>query len=402
MTAFNQTVSMTTTSTLHAFKSAQPTVSIATISRWLRKVTINAAMDEEMLTHELLLRVKTVFKTLSQNMTCAPTAAEAWKWGRVILQAIKIGFAQATLPTYHLTHTDVIKLAQVLQRAYPVTLTQAMTCHQAALVAWRLTILQKLRLTPAHIPAINYHLALAQSTLMHDALGRALALALSQAMSVHFTQAKQYVANPVISQALTVHAGLGNTLVLQLVGNIGVDDDQLPLMIYNGDALLDGIMITGLYVNPQGTVTTWAVNTRTNAVTEYTNYNFNSFAQFGLRYLAANSSGIFELDGDTDNGVPIQSDIISAFMQMNGSKLSGLKGVYLAVRGGGQYFIKIIQGDGREYVYQAIGQPGLMTTKVNVGKGLRTRYIAFQLTSTGQDFDLDELTFIPMLSDRRV
>ena len=56
------------------------------------------------------------------------------------------------------------------------------------------------------------------------------------------------------------------------------------------------------------------------------------------------------------------------------------------MRGGGQFFIKIIQGDGREYIYEALGQPGLMTTKINVGKGLRTSYIAFNLTKRGAGF----------------
>jgi hypothetical protein len=37
-----------------------------------------------------------------------------------------------------------------------------------------------------------------------------------------------------------------------------------------------------------------------------------------------------------------------------------------------------------------------------MGKGLRSRYFAFELVSTGQDFDLDTLEFIPLVADRRV
>ena len=174
-------------------------------------------------------------------------------------------------------------------------------------------------------------------------------------------------------------------------------------MIYQGDALLDKINMTGLYVSPSGTATTWAINTRTNAVTEYTNYNFNGFAQFGKTYIATASTGIYELDGESDAGSNIIADIISGYMQLNATKLSGLKGVYLAVRGQGLWYLKLIAGTGQEYVYRLKTQPGLMNAKVNVGKGLRQRYLAFQLTSIdGADFDLDSLEFVPMLSDRRV
>ena len=38
----------------------------------------------------------------------------------------------------------------------------------------------------------------------------------------------------------------------------------------------------------------------------------------------------------------------------------------------------------------------------DIGKGLSARYFAFELTTPGQDFDLDSVEFIPMMRDRRV
>jgi hypothetical protein len=281
------------------------------------------------------------------------------------------------------------------------TLTQNMTVHPAALQTTAVRVLQNLTIHPTAVEQATYHAALTQVVDLAQLFTRSFPATLTQAVTVH--QAASLAEAVHLLQHLTVkmsNAPVGS-FVLTLNENIALSPTQALKAIYNGQ-LVENIAITALYISPSGTVTTWAINTRTNAVTEYTNYNFNSFAQRGLKYIAANSTGIYELDGDTDNGASINADIISAFMQMNGSKLSGLKGIYLAIRGGGQYFIKVINGDGREYIYEALGQPGLMTTKVNVGKGLRARYIAFQLTSTGQDFDVDSLEFIPMLSDRRV
>jgi hypothetical protein len=173
-------------------------------------------------------------------------------------------------------------------------------------------------------------------------------------------------------------------------------------MLYKGDPLLDGVVITALYISPSGTTTSWAVNTRTNAVTEYLNYNFRSFARMNDRYIAAGSAGLYELVGDTDDGTLIISELMSGYFQFNEKKLFGIKGAYVAIRGGGRFYLKLIAGDGREYVYELKAQPGLMTTKVRIGKGIRTTYMAFDLVTEGQDFDLDSLEFIPMTSGRRV
>ena len=135
---------------------------------------------------------------------------------------------------------------------------------------------------------------------------------------------------------------------------------------------------------------------------KYTNYNFNSFTPIGVKYLAAGPNGVYELNGDTDAGTDIIAKARSGYAQFNSTKMSGIKGCYLAIRGEGLVYIKILAGDGREYIYQAKTQPELTNTKINIGKGLRTRYLAFELITTGQDFDMDTLEFVPMLSDRRV
>jgi transketolase len=41
-------------------------------------------------------------------------------------------------------------------------------------------------------------------------------------------------------------------------------------------------------------------------------------------------------------------------------------------------------------------------TKFEIGKGIRARYFSFELTSTGQEFDLDSIEFLPIVNQRRV
>ena len=93
---------------------------------------------------------------------------------------------------------------------------------------------------------------------------------------------------------------------------------------------------------------------------------------------------------------------MGGYLQLNEKKMFGIKSAYVAIRGGGRFYLKLISGDGREYIYELKAQPNLMTTKVKVGKGIRTTYMAYELITEGQDFDLDSIEFLPMTSGRRV
>ena len=147
--------------------------------------------------------------------------------------------------------------------------------------------------------------------------------------------------------------------------------------------------------------TTWAVNTNTGAVTEYTNYDFNSFAQMGLKYLGASSNGLYELNGDTDAGTSIIGQLKSGLLQFSGSRFTGFKAAYLGVRGTGDVLLKLVTGDGVTRTY-TVTLDSMRTTKVTMGKGIRARYFSFELIGTGQDFDVDTVEFVPIMAQRRV
>jgi hypothetical protein len=150
-----------------------------------------------------------------------------------------------------------------------------------------------------------------------------------------------------------------------------------------------------------GTGTTWAVNARTGGVTEYRNFAFNSFAPSGNKYLGANADGLFELNGDTDDGDDIIAHVRSGFFQLGGSRFSSIKTAYLGMHAEGKVYLRILLGEGRLTTYRVTAKP-MQTTKVPMGKGLRTRYFAFEFESVGQDFDLDAVEFVPLVMERRV
>lgn len=163
----------------------------------------------------------------------------------------------------------------------------------------------------------------------------------------------------------------------------------------------DGIALSAGLLLPDGSFITWATNTRTGATANYSNYEYTSFAQRGTHYLATREDGLYRLDGDTDNGVDIIAELRSGFLQFAGGKFTSFAGIYLGVHGTGALFLKLLTGDEKSYTYRVIAQ-NMETTKVRVGKGLRARYFAFELVSSGQDFDLDTVEFLPLGAQRRV
>ena len=47
------------------------------------------------------------------------------------------------------------------------------------------------------------------------------------------------------------------------------------------------------------------------ATTQYTNFYYNSMVKFNHKYLCANSDGLFEVTGDTDNGSALRQKSIN-------------------------------------------------------------------------------------------
>lgn len=176
--------------------------------------------------------------------------------------------------------------------------------------------------------------------------------------------------------------------------------EQVLNMLYRAH-LREGVEISALYLSPGGGVTAWAMNTRTAAVTEYDNFDFNSFARVGNTYVGATSEGLYELQGDTDDGDAILARIRSGFMQFGSVQLSRLKAAYLGMRGAGEYVLRIETGDGSIYDY-GVSARDMRTTKVHMGKGQQARYFAFELLGSGADFDLDSIEFVPLVKQRRV
>ena len=297
---------------------------------------------------------------------------------------------------------EAARLSDRLWPGFAATIDDAVDVLDTPRLAAATRVLDSLGISSAVAARAQYGLRWADMLRMSDVLLRFADGTISETVS--FT--------PVFSGVQRARRALGDDIAVSdaitprfLLSAVAADTVELSIeqvlnMLYRAH-LREGVEISALYLSPGGGVTAWAMNTRTAAVTEYDNFDFNSFARVGNTYVGATSEGLYELQGDTDDGDAILARIRSGFMQFGSVQLSRLKAAYLGMRGAGEYVLRIETGDGSIYDY-GVSARDMRTTKVHMGKGQQARYFAFELLGSGADFDLDSIEFVPLVKQRRV
>ena len=344
----------------------------------------------------------------------ATAITEAWVFGST--------FTYQVIPGGGAVGNFAVRESFALNLTRNASLTESFVTSSLIRLFRSLTITEHFASTDAYVAWVNkiigakftfkevmstsfiYNLTIIQAIKLASTLDNKRGVGITEGFHVGAVQSYAFVAASQIVEMFLLSGVLTKNLVMRLAltEHAHLSDLELLQMIFN-QTMVEAMVMEILYQSPNGNVTSWAINTRTNAVTQYENFAFNSFAQMGNKYLAADEYGLYELNGAQDISTPIVADFGGGYFQPGGAKFSGLKGVYIGAAGQGNYLLKIITGDQIERVYRSVLNPGMMTTKVNIGKGIRARYVAWELINEdGQDFDFDQIEFVPMLSGRRV
>lgn len=148
----------------------------------------------------------------------------------------------------------------------------------------------------------------------------------------------------------------------------------------------------------------WAMNTRHNGLTEYTNFPYNSFARFNNAYLAAGPGGIYVLGGSDDDGVPIAWTLRTGMHDDKKPVLKRLAEVLLGARYDATVRAKVFKDEGvsYDYVLPALRTSNLQQVRLPVGKGIRSRYYQVELSGEGAHFELDSMQMVMTETTRRV
>jgi hypothetical protein len=138
-----------------------------------------------------------------------------------------------------------------------------------------------------------------------------------------------------------------------------------------------------------------ALNIRNFALTNLSNYKFNSFARFNGVHLGATGTKIFNLDSveSTDDGSEIDWNFRIPFLDLEMKTSKRLRQAWVSFKSSGDIIVTAIYPDGTEYEYDLTGyeitEDGV---RVKFGRGLRNRYIALDFKSKdGSTIDLDTI-----------
>lgn len=139
------------------------------------------------------------------------------------------------------------------------------------------------------------------------------------------------------------------------------------------------------------------MNTLTGAVSEYTNFAFQSITPTH----GGRDTGLYAFGGDLDDTTPIVSKVTTG-KTLWGTALKKLMSVaHISIVGTGISTFKVYGATtSNEYTFD-VRTPG--ESRVAVGRGIRENYLAFEYRNTdGADFRLDsfEITLDPSVTRR--
>ena len=309
-----------------------------------------------------------------------------------------------SLTEYRMTAHDTAQMAAIVHSSYVEQLMDAVGVTAATKAIQAVRVLDKLTAGNVYVTMSKYGLTMREMVTLASHAIPNLGGGLNAGVAMGDQVAYDFLTYASASDRAMLYSLLGPRVIFTLTSADTVDlsaTDALK-MVFSGK-WVDTVQIDITYLAPAGGFTTWAINTRNNAVSEYRNYTFTSFAKLGNRYVAASKDGVYELIGDTDDGVAIPTQLGGGFFQPGGAFYTAFKAAYLGmaiktnVPG---VFLKLVTGDGSEYLY-TVNPMDRMTARVQFGKGLRSRYYAFELVTNGADYDFDSIEFVPLVSARR-
>lgn len=131
----------------------------------------------------------------------------------------------------------------------------------------------------------------------------------------------------------------------------------------------------------------------TDEMTRYTNFPFTHVVRYQNSYFGANSTGLYLLEGTTDDGTPIEWDIQTATTDFGTPQLKTVEMAFFGGRFGPAAEITLFAGETASdpYVYTTPRDTTAKNYRQTFGRGLKARYYA--LAAKGADeLVLDSIT----------
>lgn len=190
---------------------------------------------------------------------------------------------------------------------------------------------------------------------------------------------------------------------------VSVDGDWADLVILQDSASilfdLDVFFDSGLYVSDSGTTAREggiqvAVNLDTNAVTQYTGFDFLRIVSTPVGSFGVKRDGVYRLAPGGDAGVPIDASVDFGDIGTGDNRSLRIDAVFFAMRTDGQAIVDLVGDDGVRRSYYVLQREPVM--RANPARGLVARGWRMQLKLIeATDMTLDSLDIASSATGRR-
>lgn len=146
-----------------------------------------------------------------------------------------------------------------------------------------------------------------------------------------------------------------------------------------------------------------ALNLANNASSTYENFKFNAMTLWNGKYIASSDDGLFVLDGNTDNGSPINAALTLGLTDYGTAQKKTISYVYVGAASEEDANLTVKVDDGELYTYNLPASERVGTRRAVLGKGLRSRY--WQLTVSnvsGADIEIESVDVDAAQLSRRI
>ena len=129
-------------------------------------------------------------------------------------------------------------------------------------------------------------------------------------------------------------------------------------------------------------------------LTRYTNYPFTHIVRYKNSYYGANSTGLYLLEGTTDNGTAIAFDVKTHKTDFGTAQKKSIIDAFIGGRMGASATITLHVGETSSEAYSYTTPRGstAQNYRQQFGKGIKNRYYAFEIAGSGA-LSVDTITF---------
>jgi hypothetical protein len=133
------------------------------------------------------------------------------------------------------------------------------------------------------------------------------------------------------------------------------------------------------------------MNIKNKAVTEYRNYNFNSFLNFNGKNIGVMPDGVYDLSGETDGDDEINWNFRTGYLELESTDKKRLKQAWFTYKSNGDLMLTVITPNGKRYEYQVESYSSKeYGSKIKIGKGIKSKYVMIDVANVeGSTIKLD-------------